>query len=170
MGIQTMYGCFNWFGFQAENATFSSSYGLYGASRSALTGTLDRNFTNRTPGHGSIPARSLSTQHITSSGNGAGPFDKIDINHNFNCVVSVSGMMGSPSARRMRQLLELGSRGGVMGVSGPSPVPTPSSTLPRNRHVDINTSGNFLKLIFINKRAFDYIFYLNCRFRQIQDR
>lgn len=73
--IKITYGCFNQVKFQAENATFSSSYGLYGASRSALTGTLDRNFTSRTPGHGSIPARSLSTQHITSSGNGDCPIE-----------------------------------------------------------------------------------------------
>lgn len=66
---------FYFFEFQAENATFSSSYGLYGAGRSALTGTLDRNFTSRSSNHGLIPpARSLSTQHITSSGIYSNPF------------------------------------------------------------------------------------------------
>ncbi|CAG9784899.1 unnamed protein product [Diatraea saccharalis] len=59
-----------------------------------------------------LPARSLSSQQL-------GP---------------TAG--GSPSARRVRQLLELGSR---FNCPNPSPVPTPSSR--HQRHLDINPNG-----------------------------
>ncbi|XP_059052392.1 rho GTPase-activating protein 100F isoform X2 [Achroia grisella] len=62
-----------------------------------------------------LPARSLSSQQL-------GP---------------TAG--GSPSARRVRQLLELGSR---FNCPNPSPVPTPSSR--HQRHLDINPN-DFLK-------------------------
>ncbi|KAL0840168.1 hypothetical protein ABMA28_015460 [Loxostege sticticalis] len=62
-----------------------------------------------------LPARSLSSQQL-------GP---------------TAG--GSPSARRVRQLLELGSR---FNCPNPSPVPTPSSR--HQRHLDINPN-EFLK-------------------------
>ncbi|XP_026328277.1 rho GTPase-activating protein 100F isoform X2 [Hyposmocoma kahamanoa] len=61
-----------------------------------------------------LPARSLSSQQLGPTG-------------------------GSPSARRVRQLLELGSR---FNCPNPSPVPTPSSR--HQRHLDINPS-EFLK-------------------------
>ncbi|ERL93014.1 hypothetical protein D910_10316 [Dendroctonus ponderosae] len=80
------------------------------------TSTLDRHFSR--PQQPNIPARSLSTQHITSS------------------ALSNSR---SPSMRRMRQLLDLdSSRAGA----APSPVPTPSGTLPRGqRQLDINPAA-----------------------------
>lgn len=59
-----------------------------------------------------LPARSLSSQQLGPTG-------------------------GSPSARRVRQLLELGSR---FNCPNPSPVPTPSSRF-QQRHLDINPSG-----------------------------
>ncbi|XP_075970829.1 rho GTPase activating protein at 100F isoform X4 [Anticarsia gemmatalis] len=68
-----------------------------------------------------LPARSVSSQQLGATqqlGAGAG---------------------GSPSARRVRQLLELGSR---FNCPNPSPVPTPGSR--HHRHLDINTS-EFLK-------------------------
>lgn len=65
------------------------------------------------------PARSLSTQHITSAASGL-------------------ASSRSPSMRRMRQLLELES----VRAGAPSPVPTPSGTLPRSqRQLDINPAG-----------------------------
>ncbi|GBP70495.1 Rho GTPase-activating protein 100F [Eumeta japonica] len=60
-----------------------------------------------------LPARSLSSQQL--------------------------GPAGSPSARRVRQLLELGSR---FNCPNPSPVPTPGSR--HQRHLDINPN-EFLK-------------------------
>ncbi|KAG5876003.1 hypothetical protein JTB14_026133 [Gonioctena quinquepunctata] len=93
--------------------------GLYsGYGRPGTTSTLDRHFTrSQQP---SIPARSLSTQHITAS------------------ALSSSR---SPSMRRMRQLLDLDS----VRTGAPSPVPTPSGTLPRGqRQLDINPA-EFLK-------------------------
>ncbi|XP_050557390.1 rho GTPase-activating protein 100F isoform X8 [Spodoptera frugiperda] len=68
-----------------------------------------------------LPARSVSSQQLGATqqlGGGAG---------------------GSPSARRVRQLLELGSR---FNCPNPSPVPTPGSR--HQRHLDINPS-EFLK-------------------------
>ncbi|ENN75669.1 hypothetical protein YQE_07767, partial [Dendroctonus ponderosae] len=95
----------------------SGVYSSYG--RPGTTSTLDRHFSR--PQQPNIPARSLSTQHITSS------------------ALSNSR---SPSMRRMRQLLDLdSSRAGA----APSPVPTPSGTLPRGqRQLDINPA-EFLK-------------------------
>ncbi|XP_050310885.1 LOW QUALITY PROTEIN: rho GTPase-activating protein 100F [Anthonomus grandis grandis] len=97
----------------------SGIYSSYGG-RPGATSTLDRHFTrSQQP---SIPARSLSTQHITTSG-----------------TLSSSR---SPSMRRMRQLLDLDS---VRSGAAPSPVPTPSGTLPRGqRQLDINPA-EFLK-------------------------
>lgn len=47
----------------------------------------------------------------------------------------------SPSMRRMRQLLDLDS---VRAGAAPSPVPTPSGTLPRGqRQLDINPAGEY---------------------------
>ncbi|XP_063924009.1 rho GTPase-activating protein 100F isoform X4 [Zophobas morio] len=93
-------------------------YGSYG--RPGTTSTLDRHFTRSQ--HPSAPARSLSTQHITSS--------------------SPLSSSRSPSMRRMRQLLDLDS---VRSGAAPSPVPTPSGTLPRgHRQLDINPA-EFLK-------------------------
>lgn len=66
-----------------------------------------------------LPARSLSSQQL-------GP---------------TAG--GSPSARRVRQLLELGSR---FTCPNPSPVPTPSSR--HQRQLDINPNGKFLNLTY----------------------
>ncbi|XP_064292110.1 rho GTPase-activating protein 100F isoform X4 [Plodia interpunctella] len=68
-----------------------------------------------------LPARSLSSQQL-------GP---------------TAG--GSPSARRVRQLLELGSR---FNCPNPSPVPTPGSR--HHRHLDINPN-DFLKYKVENK-------------------
>ncbi|XP_063890296.1 rho GTPase-activating protein 100F isoform X1 [Helicoverpa armigera] len=68
-----------------------------------------------------LPARSVSSQQLGATqqlGAGAG---------------------GSPSARRVRQLLELGSR---FNCPNPSPVPTPGSR--HQRHLDINPN-EFLK-------------------------
>ncbi|XP_068898136.1 rho GTPase-activating protein 100F isoform X3 [Tenebrio molitor] len=94
---------------------YYSSYG-----RPGTTSTLDRHFTRSQ--HPSAPARSLSTQHITSS--------------------SPLSSSRSPSMRRMRQLLDLDS---VRSGAAPSPVPTPSGTLPRgHRQLDINPA-EFLK-------------------------
>lgn len=73
-----------------------------------------------------LPARSISSQQLGAT---AG---------------------GSPSARRVRQLLELGSR---FNCPNPSPVPTPGSR--HQRHLlDINPNGRFgIYLIFtINLR------------------
>lgn len=58
------------------------------------------------------------------------------------------GSTRSPSMRRMRQLLDLdNSRSGA----APSPVPTPSGTLPRGqRQLDINPAGYQLKIQFPN--------------------
>lgn len=48
----------------------------------------------------------------------------------------------SPSMRRMRQLLDFDSG---RSAAAPSPVPTPSGTLPRgHRQLDINPAGDFL--------------------------
>ncbi|KAB0794796.1 hypothetical protein PPYR_11635 [Photinus pyralis] len=95
---------------------YYSSYGRPGA-----TTTLDRNFTRSQ--HPVAPARSLSTQHITSSS-------------------SALSSTRSPSMRRMRQLLDLDSG---RSAAAPSPVPTPSGTLPRGqRQLDINPA-EFLK-------------------------
>lgn len=65
-----------------------------------------------------LPSRSVSSQQLGATqqlGAGAG---------------------GSPSARRVRQLLELGSR---FNCPNPSPVPTPGSR--HQRHLDINPNG-----------------------------
>ncbi|XP_076250075.1 rho GTPase activating protein at 100F isoform X3 [Rhynchophorus ferrugineus] len=96
----------------------SGVYSSYGGRPGATT-TLDRHFSrSQQP---SIPARSLSTQHITSS---------------------ALSSTRSPSMRRMRQLLDLDS---VRSGGAPSPVPTPSGTLPRGqRQLDINPA-EFLK-------------------------
>lgn len=52
----------------------------------------------------------------------------------------------SPSMRRMRQLLDLDS---VRAGAAPSPVPTPSGTLPRGqRQLDINPAGKFSTIHF----------------------
>lgn len=67
-----------------------------------------------------LPARSLSSQQL-------GP---------------TAG--GSPSARRVRQLLELGSK---FTCPNPSPVPTPGSR--HQRHLDINPNGNTLLFMTI---------------------
>ncbi|KAJ8964175.1 hypothetical protein NQ317_009252, partial [Molorchus minor] len=98
-----------------ESGLYSSSYG-----RPGTTSTLDRHFTrSQQP---TAPARSLSTQHITSS-------------------QSALNTSRSPSMRRMRQLLDLDS----VRAGAPSPVPTPSGTLPRSqRQLDINPA-EFLK-------------------------
>nr|XP_023015041.1 rho GTPase-activating protein 100F isoform X4 [Leptinotarsa decemlineata] len=110
------------FTYSAENihdALKNMESGLYsGYGRPGTTSTLDRHFTrSQQP---SIPARSLSTQHITAS------------------ALSSSR---SPSMRRMRQLLDLDS----VRTGAPSPVPTPSGTLPRGqRQLDINPA-EFLK-------------------------
>ncbi|CAH1155850.1 unnamed protein product [Phaedon cochleariae] len=110
------------FTYSAENihdALKNIESGLYsGYGRPGATSTLDRHFTrSQQP---SIPARSLSTQHITSS---------------------ALGNSRSPSMRRMRQLLDLDS----VRAGAPSPVPTPSGTLPRGqRQIDINPA-EFLK-------------------------
>ncbi|XP_066151839.1 rho GTPase-activating protein 100F isoform X2 [Euwallacea fornicatus] len=95
----------------------SGVYSSYG--RPGTTSTLDRHFTRSQ--HPSIPARSLSTQHITTS---------------------ALSSTRSPSMRRMRQILDLES---VRSGAAPSPVPTPSGTLPRGqRQLDINPA-EFLK-------------------------
>ncbi|XP_018575809.1 rho GTPase-activating protein 100F [Anoplophora glabripennis] len=113
------------FTYSAENihdALKNMESGLYsGYGRPGTTTTLDRHFTrSQQP---SIPARSLSTQHITSSSTGL-------------------SSSRSPSMRRMRQLLDLDS---VRAGAAPSPVPTPSGTLPRGqRQLDINPA-EFLK-------------------------
>ncbi|XP_072378932.1 rho GTPase-activating protein 100F isoform X2 [Diabrotica undecimpunctata] len=111
------------FTYSAENihdALKNMESGLYsGYGRPGATSTLDRHFTRSQTAN--IPARSLSTQHITSS----------------------SGLSSSrsPSMRRMRQLLDLDS----VRTGAPSPVPTPSGTLPRGqRQLDINPA-EFLK-------------------------
>lgn len=79
---------------------------------------------------GNLPVRSLSSQHL------GGP-----------------SSIRSPSVRRLRQLLELGTAGpgspaSSYGGSGghQSPAPTPSTTLPRTHHrqIDINPA-EFMK-------------------------
>ncbi|KAJ8946829.1 hypothetical protein NQ318_002109, partial [Aromia moschata] len=113
------------FTYSAENihdALKNMESGLYSSyGRPGTTATLDRHFTrSQQP---TIPARSLSTQHITSS-------------------TSALSSSRSPSMRRMRQLLDLDS---VRAGAAPSPVPTPSGTLPRGqRQLDINPA-EFLK-------------------------
>nr|XP_015839304.1 PREDICTED: rho GTPase-activating protein 100F isoform X5 [Tribolium castaneum] len=112
------------FTYSAENihdALKNIEGGYYSSySRPGTTSTLDRHFTRSQ--HPSAPARSLSTQHITSS--------------------SPLSSSRSPSMRRMRQLLDLDS---VRSGAAPSPVPTPSGTLPRgHRQLDINPA-EFLK-------------------------
>lgn len=93
-----------------------------------MLGTLDRNnlgIVSRS-GIGSMPVRSLSSQHI-----GGG---------------SSATIRSSPNIRRMRQLLELSTGPSVQfqspsgSISGhQSPAPTPSTTLPRtHRQIDIN--------------------------------
>ncbi|GLV44424.1 Rho GTPase activating protein at 100F [Carabus blaptoides fortunei] len=103
----------------------SSYYGGYG-SRPGMTSTLDRHFGTRNQ-NPAIPSRSLSSQHITSSTTG------------------LAGSSRSPSMRRMRHLLEL-EQTRLGSIPNPSPVPTPSSTLPRSqtRQIDINPA-EFLK-------------------------
>ncbi|XP_045473768.1 rho GTPase-activating protein 100F isoform X3 [Harmonia axyridis] len=111
------------FTYSAENihdALKNIESGYYGSyNRPGATTTLDRHFSrSQQP---SIPARSLSTQHITTS---------------------ALGSTRSPSMRRMRQLLDLDSG---RSAAAPSPVPTPSGTLPRGqRQLDINPA-EFLK-------------------------
>lgn len=95
-----------------------------------MLGTLDRNsigLAGARAGLGSLPVRSLSSQHI------GGP--------------ASSGIRSSPNIRRMRQLLELSTGAGGCGAQSPSgsisghqsPAPTPSTTLPRtHRQIDIN--------------------------------
>lgn len=95
-----------------------------------MLGTLDRNnlgIVSRS-GIGSMPVRSLSSQHI---GGGS----------------SLATIRSSPNIRRMRQLLELSTGSSVQfqsssggSISGhQSPAPTPSTTLPRtHRQIDIN--------------------------------
>lgn len=107
------------FTYSAENIHAAlKEHELYGGlgsySRGGLTtSTLDRHFRSSASASG-IPSRSLSSQHITAS---------------------AMSSARSPSVRRMRQLLEL--------VPNPSPVPTPSGTLPRSgRSIDINPAGN----------------------------
>lgn len=73
-----------------------------------------------------LPARSISSQHLGMTGSASG----------------TAG--GSPSARRVRQLLELGSR---FNCPNPSPVPTPGSR--HQRHLDINPNGELYKIINI---------------------
>ncbi|XP_017778352.1 PREDICTED: rho GTPase-activating protein 100F isoform X6 [Nicrophorus vespilloides] len=114
------------FTYSAENIhaalkeTEGSFYSSYGG-RPGVTATLDRHFTRS---QHQTPARSLSTQHITSSS---------------SSVALASSR--SPSMRRMRQLLDLDS----VRTGAPSPVPTPSGTLPRGqRQLDINPA-EFLK-------------------------
>lgn len=68
-----------------------------------------------------LPARSVSSQQLGVAGGNAG---------------ASGGAGGSPSARRVRQLLELGSR---FNCPNPSPVPTPGSR--HQRHLDINPNG-----------------------------
>ncbi|CAG9861969.1 unnamed protein product [Phyllotreta striolata] len=109
------------FTYSAENihdALKNMESGLYGGyGRPGATSTLDRHFVRSQTT--SVPARSLSTQHITSA-------------------LSSSR---SPSMRRMRQLLDLDA----VRTGAPSPVPTPSGTLPRGqRQLDINPA-EFLK-------------------------
>ncbi|XP_044754351.1 rho GTPase-activating protein 100F isoform X2 [Coccinella septempunctata] len=110
------------FTYSAENihdALKNIESGYYGSyNRPGATSTLDRNFSrSQQP---SMPARSLSTQHITSA----------------------LGSTRSPSMRRMRQLLDFDSG---RSAAAPSPVPTPSGTLPRGqRQLDINPA-EFLK-------------------------
>ncbi|XP_017778349.1 PREDICTED: rho GTPase-activating protein 100F isoform X3 [Nicrophorus vespilloides] len=113
------------FTYSAENIhaalkeTEGSFYSSYGG-RPGVTATLDRHFTRS---QHQTPARSLSTQHITSSSS------------------SALASSRSPSMRRMRQLLDLDS----VRTGAPSPVPTPSGTLPRGqRQLDINPA-EFLK-------------------------
>lgn len=65
-----------------------------------------------------LPARSVSSQQLGATAQ----------------LGAAAG--GSPSARRVRQLLELGSR---FNCPNPSPVPTPGSR--HQRHLDINPSG-----------------------------
>ncbi|KAF5284035.1 hypothetical protein FQR65_LT13617, partial [Abscondita terminalis] len=113
------------FTYSAENihAALKDSEGGYYSSygRPGATSTLDRNFTRSQ--HPVAPARSLSTQHITSS-------------------TSALSSTRSPSMRRMRQLLDFDSG---RAAAAPSPVPTPSGTLPRGqRQLDINPA-EFLK-------------------------
>ncbi|XP_030762749.1 rho GTPase-activating protein 100F isoform X3 [Sitophilus oryzae] len=111
------------FTYSAENihdALKNMESGIYSSyGRPGTTSTLDRHFSrSQQP---SIPARSLSTQHITSA---------------------ALSSTRSPSMRRMRQLLDLDS---VRSGGAPSPVPTPSGTLPRGqRQLDINPA-EFLK-------------------------
>ncbi|XP_057664821.1 rho GTPase-activating protein 100F isoform X4 [Diorhabda carinulata] len=111
------------FTYSAENihdALKNMESGLYsGYGRPGATATLDRHF-NRSQ-TSNIPARSLSIQHITST--------------------PALSNTRSPSMRRMRQLLDLDS----VRTGAPSPVPTPSGTLPRGqRQLDINPA-EFLK-------------------------
>ncbi|XP_065174201.1 rho GTPase-activating protein 100F isoform X3 [Atheta coriaria] len=115
------------FTYSAENIhaalkdTEGGYYSAYG--RPGVTATLDRNFSRA---QHQTPARSLSTQHITSSP---------------SVCLSALASSRSPSMRRMRQLLELDA----VRAGAPSPVPTPSGTLPRGqRQLDINPA-EFLK-------------------------
>lgn len=94
-----------------------------------MIGTLDRNNLGvlARAAVGSMPVRSLSSQHI---GGGS----------------SSSTIRSSPNIRRMRQLLELSTGAGntLQSPSGSisghqSPAPTPSTTLPRTqRQIEIN--------------------------------
>ncbi|CAG9759728.1 unnamed protein product [Ceutorhynchus assimilis] len=112
------------FTYSAENihdALKNMESGIYNSyGRPGATSTLDRHFTrSQQP---SIPARSLSTQHITTA---------------------ALSSTRSPSMRRMRQILDLDS---VRAGAAPSPVPTPSGSLPARgqRQLDINPA-EFLK-------------------------
>ncbi|KAL7020077.1 hypothetical protein ACKWTF_011371 [Chironomus riparius] len=95
------------------------------SGRARMLGTLDRNSIGlgARSGIGSLPVRSLSSQHI------GGPS---------------SAIRSSPNIRRMRQLLELSTGAGNVQSPGSmsghqSPAPTPSTTLPRTqRQIDIN--------------------------------
>lgn len=77
-----------------------------------------------------LPARSVSSQQLGMIGGNMG---------------SSGGAGGSPSARRVRQLLELGSRFNCPNLS---PVPTPGSR--HQRHLDINPNGKRIKYFFVN--------------------
>lgn len=76
-----------------------------------------------------LPARSLSSQQL--------------------------GPSGSPSTRRVRQLLELGSR---FNCPNPSPVPTPSSRHHRASDFNVNGQSQFpLNLYFLQNIFLDIV-------------
>lgn len=129
---------------QTPNLQGDSSY--FGSYSRPLTSTLDRHYTRP---NSSIPSRSLSSQHITSSSlGGSGLGSSALTSGNLGSTALAGGALSSstrsPSMRRMRHLLEL-EQGRMGNIPNPSPVPTPSSTLPRNqRQIDINPAGKQL--------------------------